>query len=218
MMRLKIAMFATAGLLLTGCANAIEGRPVAAEQTGPVAGDDSQCETVDAPMTEIDPAPRGADDSEPIMRIPQPQGWDRITQLDSEMIRFSMRNAALGLPTFAAAAVVTVESHPGEIDANEFFDQSRDALAQAFGGDGMTYEDGTLCGLPAQTIQYTLPPQMADTPTVPATALMVVAFNGGRTYGVALTIQSPTPDNPDFKRDSENIQRGFQVLATGAGG
>lgn len=211
-------MVAAAAMLLAGCSNAIDGRPVAAEAAGPLAGDDSQCETVEAPLTDIDPAPRAPDDSEPIMRIPQPDGWDRVTELDSQMIRFSMRNPSLGLPTFAAAAVVTVESHPGELDAQDFFAQSRDALAQAFGGEGMTYEDGTLCGLPAQTIKYILPPQMANTPAVPATALMVVAFNGGRTYGVALTMQSPSPDNPDYQRESAEILRGFQVVTSGTGG
>ena len=34
-------------------------------------------------------------DQEPRMRIPQPQGWERTTKLDSETIRFAIRNPAL---------------------------------------------------------------------------------------------------------------------------
>ena len=208
-------MAATA-LLLAGCSTAIEGKPVAAEPGAILGGDASQCTTVDPPLADVDPA--SSDDTEPIMKIPQPDGWERFTQLDSQLIRFSMRNPRQGLPTFAAAAVVTVESHPGELDADDFFDQSRSALTQAFGGEGMTWDDTEVCGLPAQVIHYTLPPQMANAPAVPADALMVVAYSGKKTYGIALTMQSPTPDNPDYQRDSKAIQEGFQVLATGSGG
>jgi len=206
-------MLAVAAMFATGCAKAIEGRPVAAASMG--IGDASECTKVDAPMTTVEPAV-APDDSEPTMRIPQPEGWERITELDSAMIRFTMGSRALGVKDFAASAVVTIENHPGEIDADSFFEQSREAVGEAFGVTDMDYTDGTVCGLPAQTIQYVIPQTRLARP-VPATALMVVAFSGNKTYGVVLTIQSPAADNPDYQRDLELITTGFQVLAQNSG-
>jgi hypothetical protein len=213
-----ITTVAVSSALLTGCATNIDGRAVAAEATAArAAADDSQCTKVDAPMTDVDPAPGPPDDSEPTMRIPQPDGWERATELDSEMIRFTMHNTQLGNDRLAAAAVITIESHRGEIKADDFFDQSRQGLIQSFGGEGLTYDDHTLCGLPAQTIHYTLPAQMAAGQAVPATVVVVVAFSGNTTYGIALTMQSPRSDAPAYNRDLETITTGFQVLAPDAG-
>ena len=206
-------MLAVAAMLATGCAKAIEGRPVAAASLE--VGDASECTKVDAPMTTIEAAAE-PDDSEPAMVIPQPEGWERITDLDSAMIRFTMSNRTLGVEDFSASAVVTIESHPGEIDADSFFDQSREAVGDAFGVADMAYTDGTVCGRPAQTVQYVIPrARLAH--TLPATALMVVVFSGNKTYGVVLTIQSPAAENPDYQRDLELITTGFQVLAQNSG-
>ncbi len=208
-------MLAIASVLAAGCSKAVEGHPVAAAGTG--GSDDSQCTKVDAPLTTVPPAPSGPDDSEPTMRVPQPEGWDRITKMDSEMIRFTMGNRALGVTGFAASAVVTIESHPGELDASSFFDEARDAMKSAFDTGDLDYTDGTICGLPAQTMHYVLPQGGALKQEVSATAVMVVVFTGRKTYGVVLTIQSPVPDDPDYQRDAELITTGFQVLAPDSG-
>jgi hypothetical protein len=213
--RALVAMLAIASVLAVGCSRAVEGHPVAAKGAG--SPDDSQCTKVDAPLTTVPAAPGAPDDSEPTMRVPQPEGWDRITKMDSEMIRFTMGNRALGVTGFAASAVVTIESHPGELDASSFFDEARDALASSFGTVDVDYTDGTVCGLPAQTIHYVLPQGGALKQEVPATAVMVVVFTGRKTYGVVLTIQSPVPDDPDYQRDAELITTGFQVLAPDSG-
>ena len=209
--RTLVAALAVALALATGCARAVEGHPVAgASLKGP---DASQCTKVDAPMTTVPAAPGAPDDSEPELRVPQPEGWDRITELDSAMIRFTMGNKSLGVDNFAASAVVTIESHPGELDADEFFDEAREALASTFDTGDVDYTDDTICGLPSQIMQYVIP-KMAGVPEpISATALMVVVFTGGRTYGAVLTIQSPLPDEPDYERDAETILTGFQVLA-----
>jgi hypothetical protein len=100
-------------MVATGCAKAIDGRPVAAGPPG--AFDDSQCTRVDVPMETIPPAAGAPDDAEPTLRTARPEGWKRMTQLDSAMIRFAMGNAALGVGDFAASAVVTMESQPGDV-------------------------------------------------------------------------------------------------------
>ena len=74
------------------------------------------------------------------------------------------------------------------------------------------YTDGTVCGLPAETIKYVIPRMGMLRRSVSATALMVVTFTGRKTYGVVLTIQSPRPDDGDYQRDEKTILDGFQVL------
>jgi hypothetical protein len=47
------------------------------------------------------------------MRIPLPQGWERSTKMDSESIRFAIRNPGLAADGFTPNAVVTVEEMTG---------------------------------------------------------------------------------------------------------
>jgi hypothetical protein len=211
--RALFAILAVAVLTATGCSRAVEGHPVAAASLG--AADDSECTKVDAPMATVPEVAGASDDSAPTMRVPQPDGWDRVTELDSAMIRFTMANRSMGVEGFAASAVVTIESQPGEVDADSFFDSSREALQSSFDTADFDYTEGTVCGLPAQTIEYVIPQMSGLKQPVSATAVMVVVFTGDWTYGVVLTIQSPLPDETDYQRDAETIMTGFQVLAPG---
>jgi hypothetical protein len=208
-------MLAVSSVLGAGCTTAVDGRPVAAFMR---IADDSQCTKVDAPLTTVPPAAGASDGSEPTLRIPQPEGWERFTELDSPMIRFAMRNPRLGVNNVAASVAVTIESHPREIDAATFFDESRRQLAASswLGATDIDFSDGTLCGLPAQTVHYTIPERGA-VPPLPVTAVIAVVFSGGNTHGAVLSIQSPVPDNADYKRDADTITSGFQVLAPDPG-
>ena len=42
-------------------------------------------------------------------------------------------------------------------------------------------------------------------------------FTKGRTYGVAVTVQSADEADPDFQRESGEILDGFQMLPPGGG-
>jgi hypothetical protein len=46
----------------------------------------------------------------------------------------------------------------------------------------------------------------------PGVAVVAVLHADDTTYAVSVTIQTKDPDNPDFKRDSEEILKGFQLL------
>lgn len=209
-------MLAVMSMLGIGCARAIEGHPVAASARAG-SSDESQCTKVDAPLTSVPASPGAPSDAEPMMKVPQPAGWDRVTDLDSAMIRFTMGNKELGVADFAASAVVTIESHPGELDPDEFFQGARDALKSSFDTAEPDYTDGTVCGLPSETIKYVIPQMGALKREVAATALMVVVFTGRKTYGVVLTIQSPKPDDAGYQHDEKTILDGFQVLAPDSG-
>jgi Probable lipoprotein LpqN len=208
--RAVVATLVVSTVLASGCARAVDGRPVAASSE--VIADDSQCTKVDAPLTTIPHATGASDDFEPTLRIPQPDGWDRFTDLDSAVIRFAMGNRHLKVNDRAPSAVVTMESHPGVLDAQTFFDEGRKSLVSMFGATDVSFVDGTLCGLPAQTVRYTIP-QMGTVAPIPATVVMAVLYSGDKTYGTALTIQSPRPDDPVYQKDAADITTGFQVLA-----
>lgn len=169
--------------------------------------DASACEPTDAPLTTI-PA-RG--DNEPVMKIPQPPDWVRATMMDSELIRFAMRNDRLTTDGFTANVVVTFESAPGSEDAGLVFDNMRAALESGLGATDVRVTDGTLCGLPTRTFRYQMP-VMGNIAPHPAIALGVVMHTNDATYAVSLTAQTMDPGNPTYQRDTETMLRGFQLL------
>src|SRR6476659_2860747 len=119
-----VVLGATAIVLATACTRMVDdARVVAAPDMGKAPATASDCTSVDATMTSIP----DHSDEEPVMKIPQPEGWERVTMMDSELIRFTMRNAALTKDGFAPTVVVTLESHPGIAEPREVFDAQQDA-------------------------------------------------------------------------------------------
>ena len=146
---------AAAMVLATACTRVVDdARVVAAPDMGKAPATASDCTSVDAPMTSIP----DHTDEEPVMEIPQPDGWERVTMMDSELIRFTMRNASLASDGFAPTAVVTLESHRGLAEPREVFDAQQDALETALGATDVQITETTLCELPAEMIDYTTPP------------------------------------------------------------
>lgn len=196
-------------LLTASCTRVIEAQPVAgpdlADRGGEAAA--AECEEVDAPLTDIESQAAG----EPILRIPQPQGWSRNTMLDSELIRYAMSNPALGTDEFAPTAVVTLETAAGEQDPERVFENQREALATGLGATDISSESHTLCGLPAETIRYQMP-QMGGLAPHPAIVVGAVLHTESHTFVAAVTVQTTNPDNPDYQRDAETILTGFQIL------
>ncbi|HEX2398699.1 MAG TPA: hypothetical protein VHJ79_01665, partial [Mycobacterium sp.] len=97
-------------------------------------------------------------DDEPVMKIPQPQGWERSTKLDSELFRFAMINRSLATDDFTANLVVTLESVPGMEQPDRVFESQREGLESTFGATDLRITEHTLCGLPAETVRYLTPP------------------------------------------------------------
>ena len=149
------------------------------------------------------------------MKIPQPEGWDRTTMMDSELIRFAMANRSLASDGFASNVVVTLENAPGIEEPDVVFDTMRDALESDLGVTEVRVSEHTLCGLPAETIEYQTP-IMGNISPHPGTAVVAVLHTDDTTYAVSVTVQTKDPDNPDFQRDSEEILKGFQLLPPSA--
>jgi hypothetical protein len=203
-----VAVVASAALLVAGCTRVIhDARVVAAPDMGKAGADASACTPVDAPLTKIPPQ----NDEEPILKIPQPQGWKRVTMMDSELIRFTMRNASLATNIFAPTAVVTLESVSGQHDPQEVFDSQHAALESGAGATDVKTTSATLCDLPAEIVTYTTPP-IGPIPPHPAKVLCAVLQTDERTFAATLTVQSADGSNPDFQKQSDMIFSGFQML------
>lgn len=200
-------------LLTASCTRVVDGLSVAGPDLagGAASGASAaECEEVDAPLTDIEAQAAG----EPILRIPQPQGWTRNTMLDSELIRFAMSNPALGTEEFAPTAVVTLETARGEQDPELVFENQREALETGLGATNISSEKHTLCGLPAETIHYQMP-QMGGLEPHPAIVVGAVLHTETKTFVAAVTVQTTDPDNPAYQRDAETIIKGFQIRPPG---
>jgi hypothetical protein len=207
--RSAAAVLAVATVLMTSCTRFVDdARAVAGDDRSPVTGTSaSQCETVDAPLTTI-PAMR---DDEPVMKIPQPQGWARSTKMDSELFRFAMVNRSLTQDDFASNLVVTLEHAPGLENPDRVFESQREALESTFGATDLRVTEHTLCGLPAETVQYETP-AIGNLAPHPGTVVMAVLHTDDMTYAASVTIQTADPGDPTYQRDAEAILKGFQML------
>ena len=84
-----VAVYVAAALLATSCTRLVtDARVVAAPDMGKAGATAQDCTSVDAPMTKIP----DHTDEEPLLRIPQPQGWERLTMMDSQLIRFGQQD------------------------------------------------------------------------------------------------------------------------------
>jgi len=214
-MRLPVKLCGTiaamALLTVPGCSKVVTGAAV----PGPhdPAAKSSSCEQVSAPLTPID----AHSDGEPRLRIPQPAGWERASMLDSEVIRFTMRNKDLVANNFMPTAVVTLESVPGAATNDEtIFDQERAALVDRLGATGMHAKEITLCGDKAELVDYDAP-GMGRIPPRKIRTLMVAATYDTSTYVTTVTVQSTDPGNPVYTRDTDTVLTGFQMLPPDGG-
>jgi hypothetical protein len=172
-----------------------------------IVGNPVACAKGDGPSVDI-PA---ATDTEPRMRIPQPPGWVRNTQLDSQLVRFVLVNSELTADQFAPNVVVTVEKAP-DADARTIYDQARKNLVKLAGATNVASVPADVCGLPAETVTY------RGAATGPASAerslmtLYVVTRDEERSSLISVTIQTTRPEDPTYQRDAARILNGFEVL------
>lgn len=188
---------AAAALVVSGCGNSGPQAP-----TGEAA-----CTKVDVPLLDVGTRT----DTEPRVRIPQPPGWERYTEMDSDVVRAALINKALTADKFTPNVVYTLDTLPNTVDATQALAQERDGLERMGGATDLEVTESTVCGLPGQTVHYMLkvPKRAAAHPTIMREAVLT---NGDNTYVVTLTIQTTKPDDPTFQKDSTAILDGMQVL------
>lgn len=198
-----VATVAAVGAVLTGCS----GEQVSADK----------CESVSAPLTDVPTRT----DQEPRMRLPVPEGWERSTKMDSENIRFAIRNQGLAADGFTPNAVVTLQKVASGIGKPEqILEAQNQQLAKKLKVTDMTSSPSQVCGAPAMSTSYTAPevkvsPKIPPIPPRKATSLGVVYNAGDVSYVATVTVQSVTADNPTYVTDAETILKGFQLLPAG---
>ena len=201
---LTVVAAATVAMLVPSCTRTVEdARAVAAEdRPTSVQSDDSECTPVDAPLATIP-----SDAGEPVMKIPQPSGWERRTEMDSEMLRYTIRNESSG-----GTAVVTYESVRGAGDPDDALEGAREGMLELLGADAeLDITRHRQCGHTAETIQY-MNPGLGQMGPLPATALVVVMVHKGSTYIASVNVLSKNPGDPTYAADAETIITGFQML------
>lgn len=173
-----------------------------------------KCETVAAPLTDVPTRT----DQEPKLRIPVPEGWERATQMDSEQIRFAIRNPKLSADGFTPNAVVTLQKAPSDIGKpDQILQAQTDQLVKKLKLTDVNSTSTKVCGASALSSSYTTPEmklgkKLPSIPARKATSLGVV-YRGGDAYYVAtLTVQTVKADNEAYVKDSEQILKGFQIL------
>jgi hypothetical protein len=173
-----------------------------------------KCQSVAAPLTDIPTRT----DQEPKLRIPVPPGWERTTKMDSEQIRFSIRNEGLTADGFTPNAVVTLQKVAGDLGKpDQILQAQQDQLTKKLNLKDVATTSMTVCGAPALSSTYTTPelklsPKIPAIPPRKATSLGTVYRTGDANYVVTVTVQTIKPDNPTYVKDSEEIVKGFQLL------
>lgn len=173
-----------------------------------------KCQTVSAPLSDIPTRT----DQEPTLRIPVPAGWERSTQMDSEQIRFAIRNPKLSADGFTPNAVVTLQKAPADLGKpDQILQAQTDQLVKKLKLTDVNSTPTKVCGAPGLSSTYTTPEMNLGKklPVVPArkaTSLGVVYRAGDSYYVATVTVQTVKADDQTFVKDSDEILKGFQIL------
>lgn len=170
-------------------------------------GDSSDCAGVEAPLADIP----GFSPSEPGLRLPKPQGWTRMTQLDSEMVRFTLVNQSLIADKFAPNIVIGVE-RGNSADSAAVYAHVKQLLIDMGGATDVVETAATVCGMPAQKLTYRQAGMGTQAERHLQTLHILTNF-GDTPYLISATAQTTAPDNPTYQRDVSTMFDGFQVLA-----
>lgn len=190
---------------VVGCTREIAG--VAAVSSEVTEGAPNACTAVSPPLM---PVPAEADD-EPRILIPQPSGWERTSDADSELVRFAMTDASR-TGDHLAFAVVGLQSKVGYHEPATIFEDLRWDAEKDPGITDLKLTGGTVCGYPALTANYT---KLAtdELPTRKETMQTVVVHTTNRTHAATVSISTNDANNPAYQRDLATILPGFRVLA-----
>ena len=209
-----IAALATIAALLAGCSAEDQATPASG---GAANGDPEACTQVDAPMMEV-PAAYSTD---PLLRIPQPAGWERSTEHESgdpSMTSHTLLDSNSTAPQNVATVTLGRLPEPTDGDPQKILDGLQGDMAETLEAQGMPTDyvstTETVCGLPAR--KYTRNATDAGlgggAPTGrTVTSLHVIAKQDEDVYW-AQVIVGVQPGNSEYDRDAETIVSGFQVL------
>ncbi|WP_314036424.1 hypothetical protein [Dietzia sp. CH92] len=182
-------------------AAAVESSASPAGTAGGDEGAPGRCGASDAEMAVVSAA------GEPTLEVPQPAGWERNSQLDSELVRQALVNPGLAASGFAPNVVVTAEPSPADVEAA--FDRQIAAM-RASGASEPALERGQVCGFESMTVRHVLP-EMGTVPQRPAVVQIIVVPAGAETVTYTMTAQATEPLDPAYERDVAEMFAGVRI-------
>jgi hypothetical protein len=199
---LTTAAAAAVAVSLSACTAVVHGAAMA--------GDRGPCNHVGTPMMDV-PA---SGSSEPQIRVPQPEGWERTPELEDGT------STRLALADDDAAVIVMVRSIP-DGDPAIIFDNFHSGLLMGAEQEGLSTDlvrmPSTVCGLPSETVSVAAAePAMGGAVNAlpsddPFKTVAVVAESGGDTYLIAV-VQVGGSQDPAQQSEAEMVLAGIEVL------
>lgn len=161
-----------------------------------------ECGATGTDMVEVGAA------GEPGVEFPLLPGWERNTQMDSELVRFVVSNPELAANGFAPTVVLTAEPSPA--DPQVALERQLTGISDMLGPDGPATVEGEVCGYPSMGFEYTLPP-MAGAPERLAAVQLIVVPHGAEAIAYSVTAQTTEPEDPAYQRDMETMLTGIRI-------
>ena len=94
-------------------------------------------------------------DTEPRVRIPQPPGWERYTEMDSDVVRAALINKALTADKVTPNVVYTLDTLPNTVDATQALAQERDGLERMGGATDLEVTESMVMPNPDRAVTTT---------------------------------------------------------------
>lgn len=206
------AVALAAAAVLSGCGKVVAGTATVGEAAGAPGGggDVRACNHVDAPMADIS----AQDDTEPLLRVPQPAGWVRDPSLDNNLIRYRMVNNSLTEYILPPNIVVSLV-HVSNVEPKAEFDEQQQALQAMPANSNVVSSRGKQCGYPAASLSFNQPPIAPGTPQRTLRARSMLVGKGAHQFLVTATVQTNDPDNPSYQKDAQIMLDGLQVTTPG---
>ncbi len=157
----------------------------------------------------------GHSDAEPLVRLPLPEGWERNTMMDSEMVR-----GMIGAPHLADHDAETVPVINVVFDEVTGFDGDAEEIVDAqvagydqIGGTVLDRSSTEVCGLYTERVEATA--QVMGPEESELSALITVYQTEGASYAIVVTAQGPDPQNPEYQEAVDTVFEQIQILPSG---
>lgn len=211
--RARVAALLLPVIVLAGCA--AEDTETAATDGGATSADtdtstadasapaNAECAATDADLIEINSQP-----GEPTVKLPLLPGWERNTQMDSEIVRILLTNPGFTRDEFAPNIVVTAE--PAPADPQEAFDLQMAAVGDMLGPEMPEVVEGEVCGFTSMSFEQPVPP-MAGAPDRQLAVQMIVVPQESEAIAYTMTAQATEPSDPAYGPDLETMLTQIQI-------
>ncbi|GEE03096.1 hypothetical protein nbrc107696_35420 [Gordonia spumicola] len=141
--------------------------------------------------------------------VPKIDGWERFSQMDSDIVRLIMVNRSLIADEFAPNFTITVEKSP--TTGQSEFDRQAAGLRRVVKTDTITREPvSSTCGFDSQVFDYTMTSQNGVDLDASVLVVSVPNESGGGTTA-SVTMQTSDPSNTEYQAAKKTLFTGFSA-------